>query len=332
MSRRSIRLPISSCGAGLLAFVALVTPCLAEPTAAEKAMSESLFRLARQLMTDGKVAEACDRFAESQRLDPKLGTLINLGLCNEQQGKTASAWGVFIDAAAQAKRTGQADREEFARTRAAALEPRLSRVVITGTRAVGVKLTVDGQPLSLSAMDAPLPMDPGDHTFAAEAPGKKRWESRIIVPNGPATTTVQIPALQDVPPDPPPAMAPLILAPAAPPPAVSPAPNGKRIAGIVIGSLGLAGLTAGGILGAMTFKREAEARKLCPDTACPTQAGLDLHDSASSLAAGSTTAFIVGGAAVAGGLVLILLSRDIPAAHSAWVAPAPGGLVVGGAF
>jgi hypothetical protein len=302
-----------------------------EPTGADKAMAETLFRAARTLMDQGKVAEACERFSESQKLEPKLGTLLNLAVCHEQLGRTASAWGEFADAAGQAKLKGQPDREEFARQRAAALEPKLARVVLTGSTAGGVSFIIDGQPLGASALGAPLPMDPGEHVISVEAPGKKRWEARITVPRGPAMLPVEIPDLEEAtPPPPPPRLTP--LPPPLPPPPLPPkGPSGARIAGIVIGSVGLAGLALGGLFGGLAFAREAEAKRACPNTACPTQEGLDLHTTAGRFATGSTVAFIAGGVAAAGGVVLLLVSRDkAPPRRSAWLAPAPGGLAIGG--
>src|SRR6516164_8031146 len=89
-----------------------------------------LFSDARSLTAQGKYEQACPKFEESQRLDPGIGTLFNLADCWEHIGRTASAWGRFLDVAAQAKMAGQADREKVARERAAMLEPKLSRLTI----------------------------------------------------------------------------------------------------------------------------------------------------------------------------------------------------------
>src|SRR5579871_2746595 len=78
-----------------------------DPTAAE-----SLFRSARAAVDRGDYATACPQFAESQRLDPAPGTLMNLADCEEHLGRVASAWEHFVQAREQLK-TGD-DRIPFA--------------------------------------------------------------------------------------------------------------------------------------------------------------------------------------------------------------------------
>ena len=45
-------------------------------------MAESLFREGKRLSSEKKFSEACPKFEESYRLDPGLGTLLNLATCH----------------------------------------------------------------------------------------------------------------------------------------------------------------------------------------------------------------------------------------------------------
>ena len=99
----------------------------ADPDAAQAALANQLFDDAEKLMAVDRVSEACPKYAESQRLDPQLGTLLHLGVCYGKVGKTASAWASFKDAADMAARKHD-ERESVARQYIADLEPRLSRL------------------------------------------------------------------------------------------------------------------------------------------------------------------------------------------------------------
>src|SRR5262245_2596708 len=115
----------------LCAAMAAVAPALAEPTATERAMADSLFNEAKKLLARGKPPEACAKLAESYKLDPAGGTLLNLGMCHEIEGKTATAWTEFELALALARKSRRADREKAAREHMTALEPRMSRITVT---------------------------------------------------------------------------------------------------------------------------------------------------------------------------------------------------------
>jgi hypothetical protein len=98
--------------------------------AADQAAAEALFNEAKKLVAAGDFEHACPKFAESNRLDPGSGTLLNVGACYEQIGKLASAWGAFNETAVTARNTGDAIRQDEATRRAAVLAPRLSKLSV----------------------------------------------------------------------------------------------------------------------------------------------------------------------------------------------------------
>src|SRR3954464_7778704 len=84
--------------------VSLSAPAIAEPTAADKSLATQLFKEGRALVDQGKVAEGCRKLEESQRIDPGGGTLLNVALCHEKEGRTATAWAEFTEALGLAKK------------------------------------------------------------------------------------------------------------------------------------------------------------------------------------------------------------------------------------
>jgi tetratricopeptide (TPR) repeat protein len=88
--------------------------------------ANELFALGKRALSRGDLPAACAHFEESQRLAPRGGTLLNLALCHEQQGKLAEAARELREALAAAQKDGRVDREPIAREHLAAIEKRLA--------------------------------------------------------------------------------------------------------------------------------------------------------------------------------------------------------------
>jgi tetratricopeptide (TPR) repeat protein len=169
---------------------------------AEPSTAEALFREGRELLARGDYAAACPKLEESQRLDPAPGTEFNLGRCYELLGRLASAWGAYADVAQVTHSFGQKERELRARERVAAIEPRLSFVLVkAASHADGLHLRRDGAPMPLAQLDVEIPVDPGDHVLAAEAPGKRPWEAHFRISHEAERVVVEVPLLEPAPPE-----------------------------------------------------------------------------------------------------------------------------------
>src|SRR3954471_19716733 len=70
---------------------------------AQSAEAEALFNEGDKLMAAGQLAQACDAFESSNRIETRAGTLVRLGECREQNHQLASAWSAYKDALTRAK-------------------------------------------------------------------------------------------------------------------------------------------------------------------------------------------------------------------------------------
>src|SRR5262249_28145499 len=133
------------------------------------------------------------------------GTQFRLAECYEKLGRAASAFVQYSAVAESAKAAGKADREAYARRRAAALETKLARLTITvppATAALpGLEVRRDGEPVPEKQWGTPQPVDPGDHLVTVRAPGKKPWEGKVWA-EASAKLTVAVGALEGVAPPP----------------------------------------------------------------------------------------------------------------------------------
>ena len=202
----------------------------ADPTPSDKATAQALFDDAQTLIKSKRYADACPKLAESLRLDPALGTKLYLADCYEKNGQTASAWVLFREAAEQARIAGQAERMKKANDRVAALALRLCRLrvdVAVEAEVTGVEVKRDGTVLGPASWGTSVPLNPGEHVIEAEAPGKKRWSTKVTLKDGETVpVAVMVPTLEDLPKPPPP---PVPEPPKVEPPKVEPPPAPPKV-------------------------------------------------------------------------------------------------------
>ncbi|MBL9019844.1 MAG: tetratricopeptide repeat protein [Myxococcales bacterium] len=149
--------------------------------------AEQLFQEGRKLLGQGKLAEACDAFRRSAELEPRAGTLLNLGDCEEKRGRTATAWAAFTGARAVAKRTNDTPYIVEAEKRVKKLEKKLPYLAIevsAGAKAQGVVVQRGGEEVPAAELDKEVPIDPGRYEIAATAKDKLRWSASIDIVTG----------------------------------------------------------------------------------------------------------------------------------------------------
>lgn len=162
----------------------------------DKAKANALFEEGRQAMAEGKLAEACSKFAASQKMRPGIGTLYNLADCNEKLGRTGTAFKLFGEVAERTKAALQTEREQKARERMAALEPKLMKLRLSVPSGGKVKVVkVDDTTIGAEDYNKALPYDPGDHVVHAETTKDEGepFEEEIELSEEGKTVTVAIP-------------------------------------------------------------------------------------------------------------------------------------------
>jgi serine/threonine-protein kinase len=295
--------------AGVVAF-ACVTAQAASPSEEDRVLATELFHEGRDLIAAGKYEEACGKLEESQRLDPGGGTLLNLALCHELEGRTATAWAEFHEALSVARRDNRADREEEAQSHIAALEPRLGRLQIEiprEARLPGLLVRRDLGVLGPAAWGTAAPVDPGDHVVEAEAPGHATWRIWVTVAPGPDLKSVSVPLLAPLPPASPPNEAVVQGASPMPPPATTaPTATWRRPAALAFAGVGAIGVGLGVVFGLQAMNEWKSAEGGCSNGTCKDAPSYSAWGDARRDGDLSTVAFIVGGAALAGGAVLWL--------------------------
>jgi serine/threonine-protein kinase len=295
----------------LLIVVGLERAAIAQPDPPPeaKAAAQALFEEARALVKQNDFADACPKFAESQRLDPGIGTLLWLADCYESLGQTATAWVTFRDAA-EAAALRRDKRERVARDRVAKLEPWLSRVTIvigTGAAIPGLEVARDDASVGSAQWGTAVPVDPGVHKIVASAPGHKAWSVTIELAAPAETREVTVPLLD--------MESPAVTGTS--PEAVASRQAGsdsadsiwarRRTWAIVAASAGVLGLGVGTFF-SLSAKSAYDSSNSgqpphCVNNQCDPQ-GMDDRNTAFSRATASTISFIAGAAALAGGAVL----------------------------
>ncbi len=286
--------------------------------------AETRFQEGSAAFDAGRLEEACAAFDESLHTFATLGALLNLALCHEQQGRTATAWDEYTHAAAWASTAAQRERADFAHQHAVRLERLLSRVDLELPAGQSVNVAIDGEPRTQAAGRLPLFVDPGPHVVTASAPGRTTYQATFVVHASASAETlvVKIPLLE------PQTEAPLPVV-AAPAPPRRPS-SARRTAGWIVGGAGVVSLGVGATLGVVSLSSMGGLGTSCTGSCDPGPARTSEAVSLASLG--------VGLVAVGVGAWLVFSPAPTGGAHSLLVYLRPQvtarsqGVAVGGAW
>lgn len=155
-----------------------------DPTAA------ALFQAGRELVERGEWKEGCQKFEASMALYPAASTLLNIARCYEQDGKLALAWSAYQRALVINRETQGEERkkalDEVAKKGLTDIEPRLPRLKImtAGAAPTGLRVTQNGKDVPIALLGTVIPVDPGQQSIFAEAPGFETFTQSVTVAEG----------------------------------------------------------------------------------------------------------------------------------------------------
>jgi hypothetical protein len=298
------------------------------PARAQSVEAEALFREGKRLIKEGNLAAGCEKLEASDRLEPSVGTELNLGDCREKNGQLASAWAAFLKAAGNAKKAGNdKGRETEARNRAAKLEPRLSYLTISvpqASRVAGLTIARNGTTIDEALWNSGVPVDVGTYQITGQAPGHEPWNTTAKVVGEGARVSVEVPRFKSIE---------EMVAKTSGPVGPTTQPEGqtepepsvekdvatpgmfttKRKIAVGVAAIGVLGASAAVVFGLKAKDLQKQADDLCPDTTCSNQMAIDLNDDAKSAALKTNIGIGIGVAGVAGAVVLWVLGAPVAA-------------------
>jgi hypothetical protein len=291
--------------------------------AAQRAsLAEALFRDARRAMKAGDYALACPKLAESQRLDPSAGTLLNLAICEERQGNFATAWTKYRELLDTLPSSDP--RREVATAHLLEIEqklPRLNITVVGGSEDTVVRL--NGVELQAASLGVDVPVDPGEHRLSVSIGRGRNLERTVRVSPGerlavelaaPEKHEVTAPEAQSVP-----ARRARKLPSAggqSRPMALLAAPASDRDRALargayVAGGIGVVGLASAAVLTGLAFRQRSTVEDNCSDGVCRDERGPQAADEAGELLRMADAALVAGVVGVAVGGVLLWKSSNV---------------------
>jgi tetratricopeptide (TPR) repeat protein len=257
---------------------------------ARSARAESLFREGQALLDAGHFDAACNKFEASETLENGLGTLLHLGDCYERAGRFASAWHTFLEAEAVAHAKKDFEREQVAAERVAALEPKLNRIVFVvpqTSRVPGLTVQLGTNAIPAAAWGTIIPVDAGVQQVTVFAKGYRPWHLFVDASRSDGRQyRVNVPTLE---------------------PASEPASDRRAAfltAGVVTGSVGLAGIGAGAVFNALSHGSDDTSTCAKGAVSCVP----NKSNRAGAYSDAATVSFALGGALVATGVTLFVLA------------------------
>lgn len=309
----------SAIGFAIAACLAVSAPAWAQ-SAADRETARSLMDQGDDLRNKGDLKAALQRFQAANEIMHVPTTALEVARTQASMGLLVEARDTLAQIMSSAPTPREPAQFRAARDEAqkldASLEPRVPMVTVAVTGAKEgspVSLSVDGVAVPSAVIGLPRRMNPGHHVMIATT---STQEGRLEINVGEGENKeVSIPLATVAKPTP----TTTTTTEEQPPP--PPEAHRSYALPIVFFSIGGASLIAGAITGAMELSQQSSLQTNCPNHVCPpSQYGA--LDSANTLATVSTITLIVGGAAVAAGVITLFVGKpSTPAPKEAHIEP-----------
>lgn len=265
----------------------------AAPTFKEKAEARKLVQEAKKAMKDKRFSDAESALRKADELNPSPQTKLDRARALVEDKSLVEASQV-LHVLTDPNATNP--KKNFHVVKAAKkllgeVEPRIPwlRVAVSGPSAAMVEMQIDGKEIDASEE---IPIDPGEHEIEVNAEGYESAQKKVELAEG-VHEEVKL-KLKKIPP------------PEAPKKKEE-SGIGAKIPAIVSFGVGAAGLGVGAAFGVMAINQADEVKAQCVNNVCPPSSQGTL-DSSKTNGTISTVGFIVGGAGVATGIVLLLIA------------------------
>lgn len=294
--------------------------------------AKAKFEAGLAALDGGDPSAALPFFQDAWTLSSKPVALINVAVCEAQLALVATASRHYQEALAQPSITPAQAREVKSQLASNASRIPTLRVRLDEKTPAETTVLLDGTPMTASTLDTDIRLNPGTHAIIASAPDYVGRLYSVTLKEGAARTLIV--SLQLAPqsqvecapppsssmaiPVPSPTAKPMSHVPAAALPTSSVATTGPTAlsshlrtgAFVTFSVAGIAAVT-GAVTGRLALDRSQELRQKCPIVQQCDPALQPIQAEAKALADGSTAAFVLAGAAFAGGVTMFLLSTRV---------------------
>jgi len=169
---------------------AMTRSVLAEPSKADVAVARQYFDAAAAAESQGRWRDALDQLSKAVAIKETAGLRYHLGFAKENLGLIADALLEYQRASALVR--SSATSEQVERLIVPKLAEMRRRVpTLTVTVPVDVKdaqLRIDGAAVKSEVLGTSIPLNPGTHSLAVAAPGRRTFHTQVTVGEGSTVT------------------------------------------------------------------------------------------------------------------------------------------------